>query len=374
MLDKYSFDSYGVFFRDLNLNDLDRVPIRPLGKVSDYVVATFPGRLIDVRDGRDTLDHLSAEVEGLLLQHYSHCDIPEMTGSDLAVARLDSQMLRSGLKRLNPNVDAGKTASLEPNLSKLTELLSGLTRQPNIITYNDVARSNPATDPRTFTSGKIGHSEAGFYLLHERIEQKLDLVAERLLQGIGLVRLGHFNEFAASLIDSSKEEFTDAVRYQARFIAMKKADFDIFREFLKGYDGLPGASGLFSSGILMLDALLVGYQLPADYFSEAKKGLSEGFYPKREKVYDAFAVAESRNSLMDLAFRERDSKLSRAVAGLMQAVIDFRERHYNLVLKKIQTVASDTAAGTAIKQNSGSFLRERIAGYKTAHASLLEIL
>jgi hypothetical protein len=383
-----------IVFEERDLNYLDRSKLRPLGNISNYVVEKLPLNLEKIRrincikEKEYSVNYFSNEIESIISQSLKEENIDRnlitMSERELGIARLDSQILKSSIihsysaiENEKDNLFQEKYGLPGEHLLSLAETLSCLTSQPEIITYRDIVRNNPQTDIRSFTTGNLGHSEASFYVLHEYIENELNTVNKNLRKVIDLsfssngniskeIKLGLYHH----LLNDSKTKFDQCISHMGKFMMMKSLDFNIFRQYLKGYNELHGASGLFSGGFVQLDSLLVGSRFPLDHFNDVEKYLEQGYYPQSENIHESLYLGKKGKSLTHAALVTNDKELVKSTIAMIDSVLSFRKHHYKAVVKKIPAVAKNEAPGTGIPRNSGDFLKSKMNIFNTIKIEL----
>ncbi len=333
-----------------------RIPVRPLGFFSDFVVGQLPEYLEQLHSGeishqlaRDSIESLAEEL--------SLCTGQQMDTLAYDIGRLGVMMAYVGL--------AHSGVKIGEKFSRLVEYFS----QEDLpaLTYEDIIMHNPSDDPRTFTHGKAGSDEASFYKLHKDLEKPMgplvDAVREFVQQGpkSSFVRIQQNMQALGILFANTKSS------------GMGMAHFDEFRGYLNGIPGEMlgptliqeehgGPSGTFSPTVHELDLLVCGIRGDselAEYVVNNRK-----YFPSASRRFLDGAIALVRNgkSLMDYVRESGDDpQLVILVKSLLQPLLNFRSAHLGAVKRQVPALFKDeTAAGTGGIASSVPFLRHRL--------------
>jgi len=308
-------------------------PIRPLGKLSDFVVKELPmvlGRVRSSKEGekeglvKGLVEDVEALVEG----------VKEVVGDSLVkVAGLDIQMARHGI------LTSCGTVGL--SLTRLAEAFNKRYGLPNTLTYDQIVLGNPPEDWRSFTRGRVGKMETDFYRAHQWAE-------EHLAVSVGLVFQARY---AKNALERAAGGIRRATEVTATLNRLNTEDFDVFRPYLMG------TSGFYSLGVVLVDLTLVGGRIP--WLGELKKELPSGLFPQEDEISEAMLVEFRNDAVLDWADKLGDKGVYQAVGEALGAMGEFRRVHYEVVAAKKPEVAEDRALSTKGSMNAGQLLRER---------------
>jgi hypothetical protein len=344
-------------FNDEHINGEDRIPHRPLGALSTFVVEELPQRLSDIRNGT-SVGRLQREA--LLLATDAQRNIQAVLNGDLAyrdLAALDAKMLESAI------IHSGGTI---PNgLSGMVDILSSASGNLPALTYEDVILVNPIKDRRTFTAGPVGHSEADFYEGHRQIEQIMDTVVGHTVLSIKTLedKGSHGIDKATEHVIEASGKFNAILGYMdAIGIHMNREHFAEFRTYFQTHPSrnIKGPSGAFSGTIPAVDILMAGTSLD----SEHKKYIEDNFsyFPRasRREIMQAARIAGQRQSVHDLAISFENDSLYDAATEFSHNLRKFRGKHFRGVAHQIPGAIKGNTAGTGGETDVSTFLRKRI--------------
>jgi hypothetical protein len=381
-----------VMFQTKTLEDVRRVRFRPLDGLSDFVVERLPYLLEELRQIKDPGVYLRAvsdlvdvaEREVAIVLKKKTWKTIEADLQKTALASLDIAILWNAIAHLghHPTVSESErtrwqrdSVTRTPNLQRLLVFRGVTTQQPNILTYQDIVRSNPDDDVRTFTTANLGHTEACFYRLHAQIEETLEEVTTHLDQVLNLFFHSRETRFIQikrrKLLLDARHKFVGCVAQMGRFMAMKARDFHAFRPYLSSHHGLQGASGVFSDGFARLDLFMFGHFLPSEHLSGCETHLRMGYFGRRGgAVGEAFQSAEQGRSVVAAALATEDEEFINETLSWVEAILAFRTSHFRAVAKKLPDVVNNSASGTGMERGSGDFLRGRIATVRRVKKTL----
>jgi len=307
-----------------SLDDLIRTPNRPLGQLSNFVVEDLPG-LVANKD----LQRISSASEGL-----AH-ELDEMPND--RTAHLDLMFLATAIETLG-----GKTGVvLESTIGKNF----GATAAPMNLSYEDLIVGMPHdTDPRTFLPGETGEAERYFYRVHRSIENRMAQIIQALETGL-------FEP--EQMRDLLEEQAVPGMKdVNAQMEAMRDDlngyQFNKFRPFFRRRKGIPGASGKYSGGSLVIDTLVAGNDPQLLPKLEAKRDEIIAYPTSSVETDD---VAGTADIIRSLAL----SKIGKTLIEMDQAGIEdgrialikeisrFRNQHYRLVGKFLKDIMRGTA-------------------------------
>lgn len=346
-----------LFTEQGGFKEVDRVPMRPLGQVSDFVVERLPDELAKIRDGVTTAVELSQKVEEILPGNLIHKLLPGSGSKDLAL--LDLKMLMFGI------VHSGGEPG--PHLQELVKSFAVLTGQPESITYEEIILINPEHDPRLFTSGEVGAAEYDFYHLHRLVEPVLEEAI--IAANVSKTALKEGDNLTAAAYIAQSSAHINLAAQHVRVVGqeMDPKLFEAFRPYLGEYAeaGLPGPSGAFTARIPLLDMAFAGEQFPGEYYDSIGHGDKLLFFPRDGRVkmeQEMERIADSKNeSLVGLyQTHGRSEEVGQELELMRQALLEFRQQHYKGVVRQVPKAVNDSIAGTGGQGTPGSFLRNRM--------------
>lgn len=354
----------GNLFEDLDLDWLARAPIRPLGRVSDFVVEELPRELERIRGG-GSVQEFSDRIEALLGFYCRDAGtiVSPLTPHEKPLALLDAHLLQSAV--INAGGQPGK------RLHALTAGLSERLGTPNILTYGDIVITNPPEDMRTFTPGRIGHAEASFYAAHQQIEGELGFLITFLQQaGKG------FDAGNPQQANQNMEEATTALssctEVMGRFQGLPPDYYEVFRTYLKEHSNLHGPSAFYSPGVALMDVLYAGTRLPQDYLEQLETDLRQGYFCRRDDIQNAVENAREKHAILDQVEQRDEPDSYSSALDFTEGVLDFRRVHYRAAKAAVPDVVRDECPGTSGETLPGTLLRSRMAAYRSIITSLTE--
>lgn len=338
-----------------------KVPVRPLGRISDYVVEMFPIRLEEIRglNGNQlvlerALKKLNEEVLSLL-----GVPIPQgMNDASLDLALLDLKMLENGI------LSAGGLVPFA--LTELVDMFSGVTGQIPGIVYEELILINPKHDRRTYTTGLVGHSEADFYEVHRIIEGIMDGVVSHLWHAVEL--LSNDNHQAVATLNRASEELSSIIPYGKTVGRnMDRSHFKVFRFYLGSHpyrllkgEPIKGASGAFSATIPLVDLLLAGENLQGDHLAYIHVNMP--YFPRKDQkeLERAFRAIQEERTLHSLYRRVGEpEELGVVLKEISETLHTFRGVHYQGIKHQLPEAMSGEVPGTGGEANVSEFLLRR---------------
>lgn len=332
-----------------------RKPERPFEAFSSYVTEQMPRVLDDIRGGKAHVDELiqAAEVR-----------VPEFRMSVFAnpaardLAGLDAKMLEAAIVH-SGGTPKRRLATFVDDLARATGMKAG-------VTYEDLIFINPLTsDPRLFTTGEEGRAERDFYLGHRLLEDPLGQAVMKCKEAVNLlgVQGGRGILRAGNLLQEAQQIFMPVTTYTHHIgHDMNKDSFKIFRQYLSGNPqrNIVGPSGKFTAGIPILDFLLGGFPIIAEY---PKLEEEIGYYPRsgQKEIQIARAKAQSGKSLIDLSRALGNPReLYNPLQVMSSAIREFRGAHMKSVRHQVPEALANNTAGTGGEDDAGTFLRRRL--------------
>lgn len=339
--------------RFINANTLEafvRKPIRPLGKISDFVVEVLPDHLAAIQEGRMEIGGLSLLVEQQLQGVDADLVGDVLTGRDREIALLDLLIMQSAL---------GNSKGEVPHV--LTHMIEHFAKKEGRIpalTYEDVILINPLdTDPRTFTRGRVGQAELAFYQTHAVIEEQGGAINKIVKQALVDLQQGDMQQ-AVHVLSGIAESSQIIVAEMLGMKALNPKDFAAFRDYFGGYpEGNKGPSGAFSPAIAVLDVLLSGNDLTED--RHAYLGDNRQYFPRegQREIDEAYALV-SHTGALD-SYRGQDQTIDQEIGALHHFLTKFRGNHEVRVREQIPQALEGKISGTGGETDVATFLRER---------------
>jgi len=347
-----------LFERNYHPKEIEnRIPERPLGAVSDFVVERLPMELEAIRVGSDT--QKVTNLVGSLIENLSHEKIAKVMRSphNLGLAGLDLKMLEAGIVQ-----HGGKAPE---KLTHLVDIFSREANQPPGLTYEELIDINPPGDKRTFTKGQVGRSESDFYEGHRRIEHHLQNGIHAISHGINILIERNLEgiQRAVGNIQDARGEMARVVGYMGDFRSkFSKDHFSEFRPYLDPHPtrGLKGPSGAFSARIPVLELFVVGDQLLEEHKPYLENNIV--YFPREGRRQIKKAIDASENGLTLFAQSNRlgnPDELIVSIANLYSTFFDFRSQHYGAVAHHVPQALTGEVKGTA-GSDARQFLTERI--------------
>jgi hypothetical protein len=307
---------------------MQRIPERPLGKLSDFVCTALPDLCLSIERGDIDRSKLARSVEQAV--GATTTDVRQFVRDKKMLAFLDCGMSEATLGRFQlPPPD---------NLRHLTEELAQSTGQAPGLRYEPLIRSNPLySDPRLF-SLKHGKGEIVFYDVHRRIE-RIAVPGIQKIRSI-LATLATASANSQPKIEANIDEVvfvTDGIRdeLQTMIDELPLEDFTGIRAYFNNASRIAtGPSGKDSAGIFVIDALTTGDDPAMATFLEHKME-TKGFYPTSTADADGFAgqadmdeaLTLSRNNHTLVTLSKRFPFLEPAVKRLLGSMHALRAKH-----------------------------------------------
>lgn len=345
-------------FNPDNSGEQARVPIRPLGSLSDFIIEVLPIILEEIRDERGSVMMLANVCE----------DLVEYLNEDGLTERITDPYLFDvavlDVKMMAPAV-AGSGGQPGPKLMSLVDKLSKVVDQPSGITYEEIILVNPTLDQRVFTGGSVGESESDFYETHRRIERHFDSVivdmkrVENFLAGTYVAEIG-----VANFLRRVQSELNKVIELM-KVIGeeMDPGDFSVFRQYLVGSSErkLKGPSGAFTAGVPVIELLLSAPSMSEEQISYLFD--NSRYFPRkgREQIFEAVLQGLRGRSLVQLC--EQMGNPDYLILGLKkisELIREFRGMHYKGVSRQVPEAISGEVSGTGGEDDPGAFLRRRM--------------
>lgn len=374
-----------LFTSPVNPEFAERIPQRPLGELSDFVVEELPDALTEIRSGKGSVstlvDHADALVTSMdqdvvmrLLDQKSVAGIAGYSRfnhhGDLA--GLDVKMLEAGI------VHSGGEPS--PRLSEAVSLFSITNDQPAVITYEEIIMGNeygnPVKDPRLFTAGDVGQAETDFYRGHAHIDKNVRAITNQV--GYAQFALETHGENG---LERAAQELTRATTVMKTALAdldafrtnLSPEDFNVFRQYLGTHPirNLKGPSGAFTETIPVLDLQLAGEMMADQHKEYLQANLM--YFPRkgRREIMHGIREAEKGNSLMSVYKKIGEpSELTQPIKDILDFVRSFRGRHYKTVQTQVPGALTGDIAGTGGEIHPRTFLMDRITETKNIRQTL----
>lgn len=351
-------------FSDINEN---RLPNRPLGEFSDFVVNELP----DIAGGLESLS--PSEVKNICERIKSLVEnIPnnpsEIRAADRRLALLDMVMVETVISNFpdifkdNVSVSSEFLSSIEVpvSLTRKTEFLATLMGRVPSITYQSVILDNNPNDPRVFSTGETAEHEWFFYRTHFNIEKKNINLINSLLRITSPCELNEENleniRFQLGEIRASISSIRNLLHH------FSKEEFDKFRPFFYGNKErkMPGASGLYSATLSVMDILLAE---DLNLLSNVREGGAllmptrtsiQNTYADQEHISEALRFRNEHGTLVSLAISRRREDFLMIFKEILEEILTFRKRHLGSVQRFIPEVSEGEATGTANPEGQSS--------------------
>lgn len=255
-------------------------------------------------------------------------------------------------------------------LQEAAELVS----KPATMTYEDVIFRNRfpfGVEGRLFRGVRVisadtdtAQSEAEFYKAHRKIEGYLYKVIGQLtflhaypgLFGLGevpktpLARYPHFPDETTpgKTMDSALRDIKELHQ------GMSPEAFSAFRPYFTGLNGYPGASGLYSESIPIIDLLVHGGKNMSDEERETmSSNIKQGLYPNHEGKSVLFqALLDTEEPPLQLPEQMRQD--------LERKLNQFRGQHMRAVRKFVPEAMQGTADGSGGVENVDDYLKSKL--------------
>jgi hypothetical protein len=354
--------SFSSLFDGTERRKKTRVPGRPLGIISDFVVEEMPQILEEIRSETCAVYALEQTVESMmkdLSRHTLAKCIADMHECELAA--LDCKMLDAAIVFSGGRVPDQLTTIIDA-LAEITDMLP-------VITYEEFVFINPPEDRRTFTCGLTAQMETDFYEGHRIIETFMDKVVNLLWKALNeLARKREAGlDTAVSLLHQALDQLRRIHEYIELFgTKLKNEYFEIFRYYsathpVRKLHGafMKGASGFFSASIPTADLLLGGENLAADHIESLRHHLP--YYPRKgrkdiQRAMNNVAIGCTLNGFYE------DLRQPQALGSILQELSHtlriFRGKHYRVVSIQLPGLFTGEQAGTG--GGSKQMLRNRI--------------
>lgn len=352
-------------FRHIPIETITRVPIRPLGQFSDFVVMNLPASLTAIREGTANPSALNKLSEGLIEGLTSDIitrAISTSASADLAL--LDMLIMDNALVR---------TTEPNPKLTALIDSFSAANGRPPVITYEDLILINPLnTDCRTNTEVEVGSTERDFYIAHREIEEDLDVLIDTSKDAIERLKREGSNAVidVATMIHSAELKWVEINAYMNLLgETMSTEHFSTFRPYFLEHpartrpDGrkYKGPSGAFTASIPVFEILFAGEKMNQEQFNYFKD--NEIYFPRKGKrdIQEALEYLGNGFTLTQLA-RSLDNPpiLVEELAKLDYYLNQFRGKHYAGVRRQIPGAIEGNVSGSAGENDVGKFLKGRM--------------
>ena len=250
---------------------------------------------------------------------------------------------------------------------------SEIVGKPATMTYEDVVFRNKLSGgiEGGYFSGvrvlstkpDIAVAEAEFYRTHRQIESKLyRVIGELMFLGANPEFFGRGAYKKAPFSGPySPDETSPGKTLEAALTGIKGLHqqlgpdaFNAFRPYFTGLNGYPGASGLYSESIPIIDLLVHGGSNITDEERETmRENLEKGLYPN----YDGHSVLF--RTLLDT--EESPIKLPPTLRqDLERQLNQFRGRHMRAVKKFVPQAMEGTADGSGGVTNVAEYLKSKI--------------
>lgn len=354
----------------------ERIPQRPLGEFSTFVVEQMPLLIEGIRARSDKRQVLTDAAQKQFV-NLPEIKVNELLGyaygkgfgiggkypfdQRLDLAAFDLKVLETALLHLKCEVPEG--------LSELVERFADATDQLPSITYEDLIYINPEHDPRTFTIGEVGESEFSFYQGHNQIERYLETVIRGIECAAYQLQENQDGTRAARELIMGTQAFVAVIENTRKIgLNMSMEHFSYFRMFFSKTSlrpNLNGPSGLYTAAIPIIEILLAGENLPEEPITFVKNNLV--YFPRKGRLEINKAVEKMQRGETITAFAQKMEEppmLMDAIEGLSKKIREFRGMHYKGVKHQIPAAVSGELAGSGGAANPGEFLRGRM---KTKH-------
>lgn len=257
----------------------------------------------------------------------------------------------------------------EATNERLAAIASKIGR-PATMTYEDVVINNPGISYGFYDRGPvvisrepdIARQEGAFYLAHYGIERSLYSAIDALEYMDGHKNLYGRGEGPPMLMSGKPpDEFTASTMLAA---AVKKVrelykgldpeSFAVFRPYFVGINGYPGASGLYSVSIPILDLLIHGgSNMTTEEREQIKLNNEQGLYPNYMKgnvLLGELLEADSPELEMPEYIRGE-------LTGYLNA---FRRSHREAVKKFVPGAMQGEAAGSGGVEDVAGYLASKV--------------
>ena len=344
-----------LFEKGQSIDTEQRIPKRPFEALSSYVVEDMPRLLDGIRTGQRHVSELVQAAE-MRISEYRMSVFANPAARDLA--GLDAKMLEAAIVHSGGTPKRG-LATFVDDLARTTGMKAG-------VTYEDLIFINPLkSDPRLFTTGEEGRAERDFYLGHRLLEDPLGQAVKKCKEAVSLLGAQGSSGItrAGNLLQEAQQIFIPVTMHTHHIgQGMNKESFKIFRQYLSGNPqrNIVGPSGKFTAGIPILDFLLGGFPIIAEY---PKLDEEMGYYPRsgQKEIQIARAKAQSGKSLIDFSRAlGNPHELYDPLRVMSSAIREFRGAHMKAVRHQVPEALANNTAGTGGEDDAGTFLRRRL--------------
>lgn len=344
-----------------------RVPNRPLGEFSDYIVDCLPSL---VNQGLLEQESINLRTEMVYIRSLIFDCIPndpeKIPSEKRNLALLDLVMMETALSNLS--LLYKDVVEVPPELIRSTTFLATKLQMVPTLSYQSVIIDNDPLDPRVFTTGETAEHEWFFYRVHAKIEKHnkslievlLKMASEKDLSAVPIVR-----------IRTVITEFVHSVTTMQELVKhFSKEHFEKFRNFFFGNSErqMPGASGLFSATLSVLDVLLLKeYDLVEDLREGGSQLMPKPTYAKEENYTSTDDLERAKEyrkrfgSLIERNYHSENIEHLKMLSQIIEFLRDFRRKHMGAVSRFTPEVANENGTGTANpKYRSSKFILEKI--------------
>ncbi len=352
-------------------------PVRPLGQVSDFVMAQLPTLLAEVRAGTLPSSYLAQRCEFEARSLSESVISLLLEGSEdihRKIALLDLLFMDSA------SVHSGEHTGMQ--ISSLVERFALRIGRIPAMTYGDLIFVNPRHDMRVFCNGEAGVSEKGFYTAQMFAEAYLAdaaICCQSAIANIHSVVIGKHDGETLQEVHSALEEAATKVRHVADItenmsMALPVAHFAVIRKYFGAHPvrNYKGPSGVFSLGIFLIELMLAGDRLQKERPDYLRYYLEENTeYLRQEELAEAKAAyrcAMSGFAVFSLLAQVPSSpaidphvlaECNKAASAVSSAIRLFRGNHYKAVKHQIPDVLAGYTPGTG-EADAGNLLVERM--------------
>lgn len=363
---------------------INRIPVRPLGELSDFAAEELPRAIQTVRDGAMPVEEFARQVDAFAQTAGSSLELDERS---VPLALHDATSIASALRVLKSEATFLPEAADTPFLQELTRNLARMRGVIPYLSYEGLMFANPIdTDPRTFLAGELGAQELLFYKLHVLIEQecctrlsaplsivenyaaKQDVSRDQLLSSLNALQvlLQHISSYMRQFHQYISKEHNGA--------------FATARPFWNADGKFQGPSGKFSAGFFLIDAILSGndpamraflktklHELP--YYANTRLHL-DGFIGQ-DDMLSAFSAIERGCDLKKIALKTGDQEVQSVLAKVLKDAEINRSIHIGLASGFLPEAFKNGASGTGEQGMSmKAYLAQAHGAYQNALSSL----
>lgn len=318
--------------------------VRPLGRLSDFVVDEMPILLACQPE------QLGAAADHVVQTWLNESLLDHVVAIQDPVAAIDVKMLELAL------IHSGN--QVPERLAKAVEDLSK--NRTTALTYADIVERNPVFDRRTFTAGESRESESIFYHSHYKIEQHLKAIIAAARTILNQIKLDPQCDVRVPL---SETELTHRLReiYSCTIdtIRINSDHFNTFRVYLASHPirGTKGSSGAYSYRMPLLE-LLLRKSVPDKFKDDLRTNAP---------YYEAAGWRQLDTALgggeltLEKALSMNDSPALREFVSTLQTFFDrWRQSHYNALKHHLPGSLSGEVVGTGGETDPDAFLRARM--------------